>query len=69
MLYLHTEFHIPCSNGSLVIDIKPKARNRFRAASLMLLYILKTAERKLRAFRALVITTISGSHAVPQLWR
>jgi hypothetical protein len=40
IIYLSTKFHMPDSNGSLVIVIKPKAVCRFRASAIFFSYIL-----------------------------
>jgi len=40
MMCIHTKFHIPDSNGSLVTAIKLKYKYRFHAAILLLFYIL-----------------------------
>jgi hypothetical protein len=39
MIYLHTKFQVPTSNGSLVIALKQKAKHRLHTAALLLLYI------------------------------
>jgi len=41
MICFHTKFHMPSSDGSLVIAIKPKTKFRLRAAAMLLLYILQ----------------------------
>jgi hypothetical protein len=41
MIYLHVKFHIPNSNNSLVIAIKPEAKYRFHAVAILLSYILQ----------------------------
>jgi hypothetical protein len=35
MTYLRTTFHLPDSNGSIVIGIKPKAKDNFRTATML----------------------------------
>jgi hypothetical protein len=39
MIYVHTKFHMPTSNGALAIAIKPKANKDISTAA-MLFYIL-----------------------------
>jgi len=41
MSYLHTKFHMPSSNGSLVITIKLKTNYTFHAATIPLSYIVQ----------------------------
>jgi hypothetical protein len=38
MCYFHARFYAPSSNGSLVIDMKPKAEEEFRTV-IMFLYV------------------------------
>jgi hypothetical protein len=40
MTYLRTKFHVPSSNDSLVIAIKPKAKENVRKVAMLLFYIL-----------------------------
>lgn len=40
IIYLHTKFHMPNSNGSLIIAIKPEVESRFYAAAILLPYNL-----------------------------
>jgi len=40
MIYLSIKFHLPTSNGSLIITIQLKAKYKFQVAE-MLFYILK----------------------------
>jgi hypothetical protein len=40
MMYNHTKFDAPSLNGSLVVAVKPKDKQRFCTAT-MLFYILK----------------------------
>jgi hypothetical protein len=42
LVYAHTIFHTPSSNGSLVITIKPKIKYTFHAAATLFLYIPHT---------------------------
>jgi len=41
MIYLHTKFHIPNSNGSLVTALKLKTKHKFQRAD-TLFYSLQT---------------------------
>jgi hypothetical protein len=41
MIYLHTKFRIPSSNGSLFIAAKVKTKENVRKAAMLLLYILQ----------------------------
>jgi len=41
MVCVHTKFHMPSSNSSLVIAIKPRTKYRCRAAGISLHYILQ----------------------------
>jgi hypothetical protein len=36
MIYLRAKFHLPTSNGSLIIAIRPKAKAKFRMAAKLL---------------------------------
>jgi hypothetical protein len=40
MISLHITFHLPSSNGLLVIDMKAKTKYRSHTTSMLLLYIL-----------------------------
>jgi hypothetical protein len=42
MTYLRTKFHTPSSSDSLVVAIKPKAKENVRTAAMLLFYILYT---------------------------
>jgi hypothetical protein len=41
MIYLRAKFHVPDSNGSLTIAIKPKDEYRFHAATILLCNMLR----------------------------
>jgi hypothetical protein len=41
MVLLHTKFHMPSSNGSLVIVVKLKAKENVRTAAMLLFYSLQ----------------------------
>jgi hypothetical protein len=41
IIHLHIIFHMPCSNDSLVIAIRPKARYRFHAAAILFFIVRK----------------------------
>jgi hypothetical protein len=41
MLYLLTKLHTYVSSGLLVVTVKPKAKYGFRAAAILLFYILQ----------------------------
>jgi hypothetical protein len=38
MIYLRAKFHVPDLNGSLVIPMKPKAKENFRPAAIVIFY-------------------------------
>jgi len=38
--YLHTKFHIPSSNSSLIVTVKQKLNENFHLASILLFYVL-----------------------------
>jgi hypothetical protein len=40
-MFLHTKFHTPSSNSSVVNDSRLKAKYNFRMATMLLLYILR----------------------------
>jgi hypothetical protein len=40
MIYLHTNFHVPRSSGSLVFIINQKVKYRFRSAAMLFIYNL-----------------------------
>jgi len=41
MIHFQTKFHIPSSNGSLVIAMKPKAKEKFRKFTILLYCIIQ----------------------------
>lgn len=43
---LRTQFHMPVFSGSLVIIVKPNAKEAFRAAALLMLCILQNNYQK-----------------------
>jgi hypothetical protein len=45
MIYLRAKFHLPDSNGSLVITVKPIDKYRFPAAAFLLSYTLEKRNR------------------------
>jgi hypothetical protein len=52
MVYLRAKFHMPSSSNSLVIVIKPKAKENFCTAATSLFYVLeKRLEQKLHNFQ------------------
>jgi hypothetical protein len=57
MIYLHTKYHMPSSNGSLVIDVKLRGKENLSTADMLLFYILQMLpERKLHIFRIFITT-------------
>jgi hypothetical protein len=41
MIYLHPEFYMSCSNGSLVVTMKPKLKYIFHASTMLSFYTLQ----------------------------
>jgi len=42
MIYLHTNLHVPLSNGLVATAIKLKPKHIFRAAAMLLLYTVNS---------------------------
>jgi hypothetical protein len=53
MIYLPATFHVPSSNGLIVIAIKPKDKEMFRTSAMLLFYILgkELPQQKLHVYR------------------
>jgi len=49
MIHLHTKFHTPRSNDSLVTNVKPESKYRLHSAIMLLLFytLQKTPRQKL----------------------
>jgi hypothetical protein len=59
MTYLRNKFHMPSPHYSLVIAIKPKAKENMCTAAMLLFYMLYTVlknEQKFPTFRRFITT-------------
>jgi hypothetical protein len=55
MVCIHTKFHMPSRNGSLVIVIKPIAKCGFHADATFIFYFLKKIQQMLHIFQRIII--------------
>jgi hypothetical protein len=64
MVYFRITLHVPYFNGSLLIAIKPKDKEKFLMADMLLFYIIKNYLKKLRIFRRsnIIFYIVSRSH-------
>jgi hypothetical protein len=73
LVYLCTEFHMPSANRLLVTAVKPKHKEKFRTADILLFYILekKSFQRNVSYFSKIHCRTpfqdnhVRGAGVVP----